>query len=197
MREAQPVRVQELPLEPEVASARRTARRRRPEARSRRDARGSGACGRSRAERRGARASASSSPRSNHVTASRGSSVSSDRRVGIAAVPADRRVDPPASRARAPAHEREVAALDLARPDRRLERRVRVLRARDDEEARGVAVEPVDDPRPLRIVAARRAEREELRRRASPTRLRRPGARSCPPACRRRPGARPRTRWGP
>ena len=45
--------------------------------------------------------------------------------------------------------------LDLAAPDQSLETPVRLGRARDHHDARGVAVEAVHDPRPLRLVAAR------------------------------------------
>ena len=106
--------------------------------------------------------SASVSRTSKCVTASRGSSVSSERRVG------SRRSRPigasmrPLARARTPADEREVAAFDLATPDRILERCVRLLRAGDDEEPRGVPVEPMNDPGPLGVVPAGSAQREQL-----------------------------------
>ena len=73
----------------------------------------------------------------------------------IATIAAQRRVDATRSRARRAADEREVAALELAPPDRLLQRRVRLLRAGDDQEARRVAVEPVHDARPLRIAVLR------------------------------------------
>src|SRR5919106_5615335 len=60
---------------------------------------------------------------------------------GVAAVAADRRVDAAGTGPRMPAHEREVAALDLTPPNRPLERGVRLPGARDDEESRSVAVE--------------------------------------------------------
>ena len=107
---------------------------------------------------RAARARPSSSATSKCVTASRGVSVSSERRVGSRAVAADRRLDPPGARARPAADEREVLRSSARRRDeRRCRRAVRLLRAGDDEQARRVAVEPVDDPGPL-----------GLRRRAAP-----------------------------
>jgi len=55
------------------------------------------------------------------------------------------------------------APFDLPFPDCALQRPVRPFGARDDEEARGVPVEPMDDPRSLRIVSTRRAEGQQLR----------------------------------
>ena len=102
----------------------------------------------------------SSSTISNHVTASRGVGVSSEWRDSVDAVAADRRLDPARPRARRALDEREIAALDLAAADRLLEPRVRLLGAGDDEQAGGVAVEPVDDPGPV-VVAAGRVELEQ------------------------------------
>src|SRR6476619_4247772 len=59
----------------------------------------------------------------------------------IAPIPADGSVDPTGSRLRAPADEREIAALDLTPADRLLQRRERLLRAGHDQEPRRVAVE--------------------------------------------------------
>src|SRR5579862_5367214 len=69
-------------------------------------------------------------------------------------VPADRRLDAAAPRLRTAVHEREVdpferpLAHELAQPLECL------LRARRDEQARRVAIEPVDDARALRVTAA-------------------------------------------
>jgi hypothetical protein len=72
----------------------------------------------------------------------------------ITPVSPDRRLDPPPSRARPAAHERGVLADELTPAQRALQAPVRLVRARDDEEARGVAVEPMDDPGPFRFLAA-------------------------------------------
>src|SRR6478735_4862770 len=66
----------------------------------------------------------------------------------IGAVAADRGVDPPRPRPGCPSHEGEVASLDLPLSDRRRELFIGALRARDEQQARRVPVEPVDDPRP-------------------------------------------------
>jgi hypothetical protein len=78
------------------------------------------------------------------------------RRIGVerlagrvAAVASDRRLDPARPRARLPAHEPEVASLELTVPNELLEAPVRELGARDHEKPRGVAVEPVDDALPI------------------------------------------------
>ena len=71
---------------------------------------------------------------------------------------------------------------------------MRLLRARDDEQPRRVAVEPVDDPGPLGLVAARdRVAEQPVDERPAPVAGRRmdDDARR---ACRRRAGARPRRR---
>ena len=67
---------------------------------------------------------------------------------------ADRRVDRPRARGEPAAGQRQVDALDLAAPDLRLQRRVGLVVAGDDEQAAGVLVEPVDDPGPLGVGAA-------------------------------------------
>ena len=77
-------------------------------------------------------------------------------------VASDGSVDAPGARLRPAAREREVPSFDLAVADRVLERAVRVLRARDDEQPGRVAVEPVDDTWPVRVVSPERCEREEL-----------------------------------
>src|SRR6266545_2389315 len=66
----------------------------------------------------------------------------------VPAITADRRFDPAAPRPRTAHDEREVAALELTSPDERLQPAIGLLRARDDHQAGGVAVEPVDDARP-------------------------------------------------
>ncbi len=83
----------------------------------------------------------------------------------IAAVAADRRLDPPRCRLRLAPHEGRVGAFELARANQLLEQLVGLLRARDDEQARRVAVEPVDDAR-----AGRRRPRPPRRVRAVPGR---------------------------
>ena len=82
------------------------------------------------------------------------------RRVGVerlprrlGAVAADRGLDRAAQGARPAAHERQIGALELVAADEPLQASVRFLRARDDEQARRVAVEAVDDARPLRVAA--------------------------------------------
>ena len=52
---------------------------------------------------------------------------------GISPVSPDRGVDPAGARPRAPAHEREVAPVEITPPHGFLERAVRLIRARDDE----------------------------------------------------------------
>jgi hypothetical protein len=84
----------------------------------------------------------------------------------IAAIPADGGVDPTGSRLRSPAYEREVAALDLTPTDRLLEGRERVLRASHDQEPGSFSVETVHDPGPLGI-ASRCTQREKLSRKRS------------------------------
>src|SRR5262245_37901214 len=59
---------------------------------------------------------------------------------GVATVAADGSLDAPRLRARRPADECEVPALDLALPDRALKPAVGLLGARHDKEARRVAV---------------------------------------------------------
>ena len=74
----------------------------------------------------------------------------------------------PGARARPAAHEREVRALERALAHELAQRCVRLLRARERDQARRVAVEPVDDARPLRVAArdlARRARRRACRSR--------------------------------
>ena len=81
-------------------------------------------------------------------------------------VAAERRLDRARAGVRAPLDEREVLAQDAARLELGLERRVDLLRARDDEQPGGVAVEPVHDPRAPRRPAGDAAALERLRERA-------------------------------
>src|SRR5947208_4476827 len=76
-------------------------------------------------------------------------------------VATDRRVDCPAARRRRALDERQVLALDQPSPERLLQPAMNILRARDDEQARGVAVEPVDDPRSLGL-SPRHTARQQL-----------------------------------
>ena len=71
----------------------------------------------------------------------------------VGAVAADRRLDPPRARAQRALHEREIAPLDVPAPDRLLQPLVRLVGARDDEQAGGVAVEAVHDPGPVLVAA--------------------------------------------
>ena len=89
------------------------------------------------------------------VTASRGVAVSRDCLVGSLAVAADRRLDPPAPRARPPADEREVLAFERAPPNEALQTAERLLATGDDEQARRIAVETVHDAGALGRPASR------------------------------------------
>jgi hypothetical protein len=71
----------------------------------------------------------------------------------VPAVAADRRLDPARARPRLAPDEREVLAFQVAATDELLQPAVCLLRARDDEQARGVAVEPVDDAGPVLLPA--------------------------------------------
>jgi hypothetical protein len=71
----------------------------------------------------------------------------------IVPVPADRRLDRPAPRPRPPRDEREVLPRQLPSPHEALQPVVRLLRARDDEQAGRVPVEPVDDAATLLLPA--------------------------------------------
>src|SRR5438876_4071395 len=74
--------------------------------------------------------------------------VGADRLLGPQApVAAQRRVDRAGPRPGPPLDERQVLAPDLARPEQVLEDAVHPVRLGDDQEAGGVAVEPVHDPR--------------------------------------------------
>jgi hypothetical protein len=71
----------------------------------------------------------------------------------IVPVTADRRLDLPTPRARPAPNERDVVALERTAPYELLETLVRFVRARDDKEAGGVAVEPMDDSGPVLLPA--------------------------------------------
>ena len=112
------------------------------------------------------------------------------------AIAPERRVDRARRGVGMPRHERDVAALDLAPREHRHQLGVRLLRLRHHEQARGVAVEPVHDPGPLRIVAARRAAAQRLRERGPRVPGRRvdhQARRACPPPSGPRPRRPPRT----
>jgi hypothetical protein len=61
-----------------------------------------------------------------------------------------------------PADECQIVAFDRSAADRVLEGGMRVFGPGDHEETGRLAVQPVDDARPLRIVAASCSERQEL-----------------------------------
>ena len=71
----------------------------------------------------------------------------------IVSVAPDRRVDPASPRTGTAADEGDVTALDLPPAHELLQPLVRLVRARDNEEARSVPVEPVHDPRPVLLAA--------------------------------------------
>ncbi len=112
----------------------------------------------------------------------------------VAPVAADRSLDPAGARARAAHDERQVLPLELVRAHQLLEAPVRLGRAGDDEQPRGVPVEPVDDPGPVRLLAARGLVRQQAVDERAGRDGRAPGGRRARPACRRRAGARPRRR---
>ena len=127
---------------------RRRPGRRRPEGRSPRGGRGSGASGRlERHLEQGARTEPFDQlePR-DRIPRRRG--VERMARA-VDPVAADRRLDPPRPGPWRPKDERQVDALDETAPDRLLEACVRLVRASDHEHARRVAVETVDDARPI------------------------------------------------
>ena len=70
-------------------------------------------------------------------------------------VTTDRSLDPARARSRRPFHEREVAPLDLTPANRLLKSLVRGVGPRDDEQAGSVAVEAVDNSRPILVTAGR------------------------------------------
>jgi len=79
----------------------------------------------------------------------------------VVTVTAERRLDPAASRARPAADERQVAAVEQSLADEILKPAVGLLGPGDDKESRRVAVEAVDDARPLRDVPPGDPSREE------------------------------------
>src|SRR6478672_7278681 len=96
------------------------------------------------------------------------------RRVGVERVArrlppvaADRRLDSPGPGARPPADERLVPALELPRSHQLLQLHIRLLTAGHDEQARGVAVEPVDDARPFFVLPTRGQPDEPVHERAA------------------------------
>ena len=99
------------------------------------------------------------------------------RRVGVerepdrvVAVTADRRLDPAGARCRDAANERGIRALERAFPDEVGKAAVRLLGARDDHQARRVAVEPMDDAGPSRLPAGNGAGEQVDERSARPAR---------------------------
>ena len=82
------------------------------------------------------------------------------------AVAAERRVDGAALGVGVARHERQVLARDLARAHHRLERAVGLVGAGHHEQPGRVLVEPVDDARPLGMLAAGRAAGQQLGERA-------------------------------
>ena len=110
-----------------------------------------------------------------------------------AAIAADRRLDRPGSSRRATLDQREVLAAHRARRERRLQRAVDVLALGDDEQARGLAIEPVHDPGAPLVLAAGDPAGQRLGERALRD-AHAPDARRRPRACRRRSGTRPRRR---
>ena len=105
------------------------------------------------------------------VTASRGVSVSSETRVGSSrSRPIGASIRPRAGARPRRGRARGRSRSSPRRADELREALVRLLRAGDDQQPRGVAVEPVDDPRALRLAAARRCPRARRRacRRACP-----------------------------
>jgi len=79
----------------------------------------------------------------------------------IVAITADRRLDRPAPRAWPADDESQVLARQAAGLHELLQPPVRLARPCDDEQPRGVAVEPVHDSGPLRLVAALHLPREQ------------------------------------
>ena len=79
----------------------------------------------------------------------------------IVPVAPDRRFDPPAPRARPACNEGQIAPLELPSAHEILQPLVRFLRAGNHEQARCVAVQPVDDPRPVRKFTSRDPPVEE------------------------------------
>src|SRR5918992_5244951 len=74
---------------------------------------------------------------------------------GRRAVAPDRRLDPSPSRTRTPLYEGQILTLELALPNQTLEPFVCFGGPRNDEQARGVAVEPVHDAGAVRLSPGR------------------------------------------
>ena len=139
--------------------------------------------------------SARSSRSSNSVTASRGVAVSSEWRVPVAAIAADRRLDPPRARARLTTHEREVAPLDLASPDQ-LAAGARAPRASGRPRAGPTCLGRAGERSPVGPRPRPRRRARGGRARACRSRAHRRGGRRARRACRRRADARPPTPTG-
>jgi hypothetical protein len=84
----------------------------------------------------------------------------------LAPVAADRRLDPPPPRTRKAADEGEVLPLDRPLAEQALQPSMSLLRPCDDEQARRVAIESVDDAGPVRVVSAGRTSPQALHERA-------------------------------
>ena len=172
--EREPLRVQELALEPVAAPPSRTGGRRTPDDRSPPGGPGSGGCGRCRATPAAAPPAGSRRSISKCVRAARGASVSIDisarsrrsRPIGASIVPV--RADGwPSTRA-------EVLAAHRRARQQRLQRAVDLVVLGDDEQPGRVAVEPVHDPGAPRLLAAGRDARRAPGR-ASPSGAPAPG----------------------
>src|SRR6478609_8264380 len=85
----------------------------------------------------------------------------------VVAVATDRRVDRAAARPRPARDEREVLARQRPTTHKPLQPRAGLVRTRDDEQPRGVAVEAVDDSGPFLLPALGPRGRERLRERAA------------------------------
>ena len=91
----------------------------------------------------------------------------------ITSVAANGRLDPPAARARPTPNKREVLAFQRAPPNEALQAGEGLLAAGDDEQARGIPVEAVNDARPLSRPARRPPSAERTGKR--PPRMPCPG----------------------
>ena len=107
------------------------------------------------------------------VRASRGSSAVDRHQLAVAPVASDRRVDRPGPRRRMAVDERQVLATQPPARQHRLQRAVDLVVLGDDQQPRGVAIEPMDDPRPRRLLATGGPPLERLRERSHPVTARR------------------------
>jgi len=82
-----------------------------------------------------------------------------------ARVASDGRLDRAGARGRSTVHEGEVLARDVPLRERLLQATMSLVRARDDEQAGGVAIEAMDDPGALGVGASGRGSAEQLRER--------------------------------